>query len=170
MNLVNATIRNTVITLLLLIAVLFGAGFAFSKWLSWKFWDNSDLGHKPPAQVFQKVFRMPVPAGVSNLKIAGESHLSGVVWMRFQVKDVHATMTAFKKNLTLPAGEREDASLLPSKPEINSDYAKAVGWADVLRIKNPECYQLSPNPPAGWFGILVVDRKRKTIYVHGSLL
>jgi hypothetical protein len=173
MNSVKATTRNAAITLSLLLAVLFAACFALGKWLDWKLWDTTDLGHKLPTQVFQKVFHMPVPAGVTRLKIEGFSSLSGDVWMRLEVTNVDAVIRAMKRNKALPVhGPTDDPNMLPQNDWIRkSEYAKAVGWGDVVRLKQPEYYDFPSNPPGtGWTGALVVDRKRKLIYIYGELL
>ncbi len=165
----NAIPRNTLIAVLLLL----GAGFAGFKWLQWSFWDATDLGHKPPAQVFKEVFHMPVPAGVTKLKIAGISSLSGHVWMRLNVTNVDAVIRAMKRNKALPVdGPTDDPNMLPERSWIlKSEYAKAVGWNDVIRLKQPEYYEFPSNTTGtGWTGVLIVDRKRRIIYVNGELL
>jgi len=170
MEQVRSTFRPWSILVLVIVAV-----FLAGKWLQWSMQQRFDLGNKPASQVFRQVFLCPIPAGVSNLKIAGMSSLSGEVWMRFQVKDVHAFIVSMKSNRLMPLTLEADGLsyyMLPTPSDAHRDhYAHAVGWNTVYQVKHPETYSYqSVSPGHGWFGPIVVDRAQKTVYIYGGLM
>jgi len=145
------------------------------RWLQWSMQQRDDLGNKPASQVFHQVFLCPLPVGVSNLKIAGESSLSGEVWMRFQVRDVDAFLAAMKSNPLMPLTVEADGLsyyLVPSQSDTHRDhYSRDVGWGAVYQVRHPETYSYQSAPPGrGWFGPIVVDRSQRTVYIHGGLM
>jgi hypothetical protein len=126
----------------------------------------SDLGAKPPEISFQRVFYMPPPAGVRDLKVAGVAAMSGFAWMRFRVDDVDAVVKA----LPLSGPYKASEIGLPKSQDYDKDFERAVGWESVHHIKRPEYYGF-PNGDgySGWRGTLVVDRQRKLMFVRADL-
>lgn len=100
-----------------------------------------DLGAVPPAQAFTRVFKMPVPKGVSQLKVAGEAHLSGVVWMRFQVANMDAFLHSLRKHGVVL--EPADELWIHTANIRSSHYAAMVEWECALLIANPRRYRFS---------------------------
>lgn len=141
-------------------------------WLSWSLRQRADLGNKPTRLVFNQVFGTPPPAGVYNLKVAGMSSLSGVVWMRFQVRDVHAFLADLRRDARVPVNGPPSISGIPAQSEADRDpYSRAVGWDGVYSVRAPQHYDYGPLPEGrGWIGEMVVDRGQRVVYVHGGLL
>lgn len=148
-------------------------GFAYHKWQNWQYWDRTNLGHKPPAQIFSRLFHVPMPRGVSNLQIAGFSSLGGEVWMKFQAADVDAiTRTLTPQSPQNSNKPNTHLNYLPDKKYIlQNQYANAVDWSNVYALKAPECYELdfTESERLQRSGLLVVDRKRKIIYITVDL-
>ncbi|MBI3923552.1 MAG: hypothetical protein HY318_19190, partial [Armatimonadetes bacterium] len=136
---------------------------------------KTDLSLRPPDVAFRQVFLMSPPSGVRHLRIAGESHLSGIVWMRSEVDDPKQVILAMEGNPKLTLVGSDECSrdeYYPSGDVVFADrYATSVDWADVFQIKKPYCYRFTWSPPnQGWYGILVVDEKNRTVYAQGGLL
>jgi len=131
-----------------------------------------DLGNKPAPVVFQRVLRSAVPPGASNIRIAGMASLSGEVWIHFHSSNVHRTLAALLSNPGLSiGGPNSVADEYPFDSKGNR-YAAAVGWGDLVSAVKPEYYNFgwNPNQGQGWFGIIVVDRRRGDFYINGGLL
>jgi hypothetical protein len=133
----------------------------------------TDLGSRPVGYVFQQVFLIPMPPGVSDVRVSGMSSLSGEVWMRFRVADVHAFLVTLNRDRAMSfsaPGQSDDE--IPSPSEAAHDpYAPGVGWTAVYAVRHPESYSFESDPPGhGWFGEMVVDREQKTVFVHGGLM
>ena len=114
---------------------------------------------------------MPAPAGVSIIKAAGESSLSGVFWMRMKTNNINAVISALKRNSKVPlTGPRSDLAGSVTPRDVANSYAASVGWSKALLIKKPEYYEFSTKPfGTGWAGILIVDRAQNIIYARGDL-
>lgn len=113
---------------------------------------------------------MPVPSGVTDLRIEGISSLSGTFFMRAKVKDTNAFLRAFKnsKSLSLETSTRESDPYMAQPEKVHIiPYALSVGWEEVEKLKNAEYYAFST---AGWLGTLVIDRKNNVIYMNGNEL
>ena len=150
-------------------ALLIGA----LQWSKRSYQRSIDLGNKPPAHVFARIFQMPVPFGVTHLQIAGEAHLSGIFWMKFQCDDIDSTLREFKRNAKVPLnGPTDTPNLLPSENEIaHSRYANKVQWQAVRQIAKPEYYEFTTQPMGtGWVGTLTIDRPHKIVYANGGLM
>jgi hypothetical protein len=148
-------------------------GFGAIKWVEWSWQQRFDLGNKPPDEVFTRIFDAPVPSGVFNMKVAGEAHLSGVFWMRFQTHDMDNVLASLKRNSNAAiVGPTDVPDNPPSASQVTrNSYAGAVDWGKALQIQKPEYYRFPKQPSGtGWFGILIIDRTRNTIYVTGELL
>ena len=139
--------------------------------VSWLFFRSLsvDYGALPTTKVFQWVFRKPVPSGVSHLKVTGHGFGQGhQVWMRFKATD------AVIKSLT--KGEEEEATLeeiLRSHLyQFEDKDALSVGWDEIRRIKKPEyCpFDATNGKGSGWYGFMVIDRKRRIVYLHAGQL
>ena len=150
-------------------ALLIGA----LQWSKHSYQQSIDLGNKPPAQVFARIFQMPVPSGVTHLKIAGEFSMAGIFWMKFQCDDIDSTLREFKRNAKVPlSGPTDTPNLFPSANEIaQSRYADKVRWQAVRQISKPEYYEFTTQPiGTGWVGTLTSDRSHKIIYANGGLM
>ena len=141
-------------------------------WQRWSIQRQWDLGNKPVGLVFSRVFGVLPPAGAYNMKVAGMPSLSGVVWMRFQVRNIHSFLAALKHDARVPINGPHSIYAVPSQAEADRDpYSHAVDWDGVYQIRFPEHYDYGPLPNgSGWFGEIVVDRSQRTIYVHGGLM
>ena len=143
------------------------------RWSKHAYEQSIDLGTKPPAQVFARIFQMSVPPGITHLQVAGEAHLSGIFWMKFQCDDIDSVLREFKHNAKVPLHGPTDApNLLPSANEIaQSRYAKTVQWQAATQILKPEYYEFTTQPiGTGWVGILILDRPHKIVYANGGLM
>jgi hypothetical protein len=127
-----------------------------------------DYGALPAAQVYQRVFRRPVPQGVSDLKVAGQGFGQGhQVWMRFQATDQEINSLA-RRDEKISASEFCDwvPPALFQSPE-----ARAVGLDQVLRLSKPEYFHFSSvENGVGWYGVLVVDRERHLVFANAVVL
>jgi hypothetical protein len=57
---------------------------------------NADVRRKPPAEAFTQMIGIAPPAGITDLKVAGVSHLSGEFWIRLRVHDIDAVIAELK--------------------------------------------------------------------------
>ena len=82
--------------------------------------------------------------------------------MRLQATDgAIKTLTRNVKPEAFKSGRAAVASLL-TWPE-----SRRVRWEEALRIRRPECYNISIGPsPGPNYIILVVDRRRHFVYVY----
>ncbi len=113
---------------------------------------------------------MPVPSGVTDLRIAGESHLSGIFFLRARVKDTNAFLYVLRsrQDFGLQASDKESDYYAAQPEKVRAiPYALSVGWEEVERLKNAEYYHFSTG---NWSCTLVIDRKNKIIYINGDLL
>ena len=153
--------------------VIFALLVGTLQWSKHCYQQTIDLGNKPPAQVFARIFQMPVPAGVTHLQIAGEAHLSGIFWMKFQCDNIDSVLREFGRNAKVPLnGPTDTPNLLPSADEIShSRYADKVQWQAATQIVSPKYYEFTTQPiGTGWVGTLTIDRPHKTIYANGGLM
>ena len=144
--------------------------------LIWFLQQKFDLGNKPPDQVFTRIFRLPVPAGIYDIKVVGEAHMSGVFWMRFQTRNLDAVISALQRNPQVPV---EGPKAPPPRTDLVSlreavfyeDRYAAVGWDQAFLIKKPEYFDFYTTPRGtGWWGMLIVDRPQGIVYAYGELL
>jgi hypothetical protein len=131
---------------------------------------NADLGRKPPDKAFTQVFGILPPAGITDLKVAGLSHLSGEVWMRLRVRDVDAVLAEIKQRSPRGLkGPDKDLEVFPPFPS-SREYTGAVGWEALKRVRKPQYYGFPKQfGGSGWGGVIVVDRDRKLLFVQGVL-
>lgn len=144
------------------------ASLAAVLWIRHWYRQATDLSAVPPAQSFTRIFHMPVPAGVSELQIAGTAHLSGVVWMRLHVADTDGFLAALRRQgfvLEAMEGMRTDAGKVKRSP-----YAATVGWEKALLVAKPRYYRFHKEPlGTGWAGEMLIDPAQKIIYLRGDL-
>lgn len=124
-----------------------------------------DYSTVPKPQIFQWVWRRPVPAGVTNLRVAGhQGGLSGDVWMR--VAAPRATLRGL-----VGKNDRWTASDFASWTAPAHPDAWKVGWDEVARIHRPAYYEFDASTGgAGWCGAMVVDWERGVLYLRAGLL
>src|SRR6187402_1593995 len=131
--------------ILLTVVVVFLAGKCFQL-----VFDNKiDLGNKPPDRVFRQVFCVTMPKGVTDVKIAGQSSLSGSVWMRFRVPDVHAFVAYMKQNPVMAFTDSDEPSsdVLSTEKEAGIDrYSRDIDWKPVYGLKHSQVYRFESIP------------------------
>lgn len=132
-----------------------------------------DLSSKPPAQVFQQVFKIPPPAGVRELRAVGWAALSGEVLMRFQADDVEKVLSALKANPLMPlydpAPEKAQAEMYIDQAARNPHCSK-IGWPERARLLSLPAFGFPERfGGSGWSGVVLVDRRDRTVYVIGQL-
>lgn len=148
-----------------LMVALVAAGLWISHWHR----QATDLSAVPPAQSFARIFHMPVPAGVLELKIAGTAHLSGIVWMRFKVADADTFLSALRRHGFVLEPMEEFS--INARGAGDSPYATMVGWEKSLQVAKPRFYRFHREPMGvGWAGEMLIDPAQKIIYLHGFLL
>ncbi len=154
-------------------ALLFAIGLVFAFvaavfWVRHWYWQAIDLSAVPPAQSFTRVLGMPVPVGVSELKIAGTAHLSGIVWMRFKVADADAFLNTLRRHGFVLEAMAEFS--INAREAKHSPYAAIVGWEKSLQVAKPRFYRFHREPlGTGWAGEMLIDPTQKIIYLHGFL-
>ncbi len=138
-------------------------------WIRHWYWQATELSAVPPAQSFTRIFHMPVPAGVSELKIAGTAHLSGIVWMRFKVADADGFLSALRRHGYVLVAMEEFS--INARGAGDSPYAVMVGWEKSRSVAKPRFYRFHREPMGvGWAGEMLIDPAQKIIYLHGFLL
>ena len=165
------------IAVLLAISAAFVVGFAWmvSRTLLY------DYGKFPPAQVFRKVFRQPMPHGVSDLMVAGHGVLQGhTVVMRFRATD--GAIRRILKGAT-PAEARDFIHAVP--PRVRTGEARRdprrlderdldalkVHLDDAARLRHASYYLFSASKGGqGWFGYIAIDHDRRFVYVIAEIL
>ena len=154
-------------------ALLLAIGFlcaavAAGLWVRHWYWQATDLSAVPPSQSFTRVLGMPVPVGVSELKIAGTAHLSGIVWMRFKVADADTFLSALRRHGYVVEAMEEFS--INARGAGDSPYAAMVGWEKSLLAAKPRYYRFHREPlGTGWAGEMLIDPVQKIIYLHGFL-
>jgi hypothetical protein len=163
---VGAIVAYTVVLVLLM-------GLAVGISLVWGFWrelTNIDVSTWPPPRIFQQVFGPPIPTGVSEIRAAGRSLISGrTVWLRFRASDkAIASLVSGSER----AATQEDAQACVKstwihfpRDKTNPERIRWVGrvrWHEVNEIPKPECYQIrTPSTDT----MIVVDRNHHLVYV-----
>ncbi len=131
----------------------------------------TDYGTMLPKQVFQKILNQPMPPGISEVRTAGRSSLSGEVWMKFHATNeaIDAVLHSPKLKLQEPEGELQFA--MPQQVLEDKD-ALAVGWSEALQLKKIESHEFrfANLNGSGWVGEIVVDGEKHIVYVHAGLL
>ena len=156
--------KTALIILLIAIILALSAGL----WLRHWYWQATDLGALPPAQSFTRVLGMPVPVGVSELKIAGTAHLSGIVWMRFKVADSNGFLNTLRRHGYVVEAMEEFSN--NARGAGDSPYAARVEWEKSLLAAKPRYYRFHREPlGTGWAGEMLIDPVQKIIYLHGFL-
>jgi|GEM_PF-3095161 len=148
-----------------LIVAFVAAGLLVRHWYR----QATDLSAVPPAQSFTRIFHMPVPAGVSELKIAGTAHLSGVAWMRFKVTDADTFLSVLRRHGYVVEAMEEFS--INVRGAGDSPYAVMVEWEKSRSVVKPRFYRFHREPMGvGWAGEMLIDPAQKIIYLHGFLL
>jgi hypothetical protein len=156
-------------------------------------WRGSiDYSTRPPASVFKRVTGQPVPAGVTNLRIAGRSYLvtpdlihggsrrwtKHWVWMSFDATD--AAMQVLVNTVAGPSSNKEP--MAPGMAEVFIQHERNfttlfdqrydhqdrqhVQWSEVRAIPHPEVRVFGHVVPTFvWAGILIFDRQHRRGYI-----
>jgi hypothetical protein len=128
-----------------------------------------DLGKEPTKKAFERIFRIPPPSGVHDLKVAGIAHMSGEAGMTFRVADVNSFLKAMLENPATPIDKEPNLGHQPFFPEYpSSKYRDAIGWDQIGRLKHREEYGFGTSN-SGWAGVAVADRERKMVFVQALL-
>jgi hypothetical protein len=131
-----------------------------------------DLSSKPPAEVFQKVFKIAPPAGVKNLRVAGWAALSGEVMMRFEADDVDGVIAALKGNEWAPLygpSEAVQAEMYVDQ-SLRSPVRKKIDWPEKSLLMSLPVYGFPEHRgDSGWAGVVLVDKERREFFVVGVL-
>jgi hypothetical protein len=134
---------------------------------------TEDYGALPPAEVFQRVLRQPVPEGVSDLRVAGHAFVQGhQVWMRFRVAP-SALKTLFPQTAA-PSDWRSRTSWRSEGLDAHwlmQPQPCSIQWDEVIRAPRPEQYHFSATEQGqGWYGFFVLDRKEGIVYLWAIIL
>jgi hypothetical protein len=152
------------------LGILLGVG-----WMQRAFARSFDLSAAPPGEAFEKVFAITPPPSIDALKIAGEANLNGVAWMRLHANDVDAALTALKRSprgVTGPDKEynKDFEEQMDVHDPSSPKYKRAVGWEAIKQVQHPESYSFPPLfQGTGWRGVIIVDRRRKLLFVEAQL-
>jgi hypothetical protein len=127
---------------------------------------RTDYSRLPKHEVFQTVWRVPVPQDVHRLHIAGYGMGgSASVWMR-----IDAPADTLKRlmgtNPLITRGEfwRQYAG-------GNGADARAVGWYDIQRLPSPQFYAFDRSSGGqGWYGLAAADFQQGRLYVFANVL
>ena len=162
---------------LLAISAAFVVGFAWmvSRTLLY------DYGKFPPAQVFRKVFRQPMPHGVSDLMVAGHGVLQGhTVVMRFRATDdalrgilkdaVPTEAQDFIRTMSRRVRTGEARRNPRGLGQFDLDALK-VHLDEAAHLRHGSYYLFSASKGgAGWFGYIAIDHDRNFVYVIAEIL
>ncbi|MCW3100129.1 MAG: hypothetical protein JWL77_5747 [Chthonomonadaceae bacterium] len=154
------------------------AAMGLLLWIGWSLRSlerSFDLSTNPPREAFAKVFSIPPPPSIDDIKIAGYASMNGEAWIRLHVIDVDAALMELKRSprgVTGPDKEYDkdfveemDAGN-PSSPK----YMRTVGWEELKQVKHPVSYHFPLLfQGAGWRGVMVLDRQRKLLLVEAQL-
>ncbi|UCH33261.1 MAG: hypothetical protein JSV65_11835 [Armatimonadota bacterium] len=167
--LVMVLISAPIIIVGLLIFVIFGRSMLH------------DYGADPPAEVFRKVFRQPLPHGVSDLVVAGHGMGQGhVVFMRFRATDEAldnflARASRDDKEMYMHAVPEALRTRVPRREFESRDWYERDAWKtrvdEPLRIADAEYYWFDASQyGGGWIGSIAVHRERNVVYVIAQIL
>lgn len=147
--------------------LLSGAWYVLER-LPWR----TEYNQRPPQRIFQEVTGEPVPAGVSNLRVAARHFfIKRWAWMRFQATDKAIQEMIERHGQNAYDQTVAQRALQGKRWTGNHKYddfdRDTVGWNAVFNIQKPEVYEFSSNSYS-WMGDMIVDRQTHTVYVHAG--
>ena len=164
-------------------AVLLAISAAFVVGFAWMVSHTLlyDYGKLPPAQVFRKVFRQPMPHGVSDLMVAGHGILQGhTVVMRFRATDgalrriLKGAVPTEAQGFIHSVSRRVRTGEARRNPRGLDEYdldALKVHLDEAARLRHASYYLFSASKGgAGWFGYIAIDHDRRFVYVIAEIL
>jgi hypothetical protein len=151
-------------------------GFAARQAFLGLLWRGTiDYGARPPATVFAAVTGRPVPAGMTNLRVAGRSSPLGLkhwVWMSFDLTEADAAELASGR---IPLEGADAAKYIGQDwadgNPFEAEDKPAVLWHEVEAITKPEVFMVAWGKPGSafvWAGVLVIDRTKRRGYLHAG--
>lgn len=123
---------------------------------------DQDYSELPPKLAFERVFRRSVPPGLMDIKAAGHAWTAGRdIWMRFRATDAAVKLLTNGSKPFSP-----ESSFCIDTSRLQEAAPRQVHWEDVLRIRDPRCYNIDPPPNQTGCITLIPDRQRHLVYVY----
>ncbi len=125
-----------------------------------------DYSQLPKVEVFQRVWRRPVPDAISDLRIAG--HGAGMghqVCMRFKAPP--ATM----RDLIAGSSSISAEEFVHWSYDRTGHDSNAIGWDEIASIKKPTFYLFDASQNGlGWYGAMALDGRTGLLFLTAEVL
>jgi hypothetical protein len=135
-------------------------------WFIQEVFHEVDYGKLPPAQVFQLVWKRPLPTSVQEIRCAGHSSgQSANVWMRLRApqETIKALVGASERI------SREEFQMYCSGREKKD--SATIGWDATRSLDGTEYLHFdATSAQAGWYGVMAVHRRKGILYLFAEVL